>query len=75
MMTPESERAILHLRVHSDTGGAEMATMPGQITVVPEADGDFCLTVPLADRADAPDVLKGLMRANLELVSIHRHPA
>ncbi len=75
MMTPESERAILHLRVHSDTDGAELATMRGEVSPIPGAEGDYCLTVPIDDRAATAAVLGGLLEMHLEPVSVHLHSA
>jgi hypothetical protein len=75
MMTGEIERSILHLRVHSDTGSAELATLPGEISPIPGAEGDYCLIVPIDDRAATPTVLGDLMEMHLDLVSVHLHPA
>ncbi len=57
MFEPENAASILHLRVHSDTGGAEMAGMGWRVSALPQADGDFSLSIPVADRAAAAGVL------------------
>jgi hypothetical protein len=75
MMTAEIERSILHLRVHSDTGGAELASMPGEASPIPGAEGDYCLIVPIDDRAATPAVLGDLIEMHLDLVSVHVHSA
>lgn len=75
MMAAESERSILHLRVHSDTDGVELATMPGEASPISGAEGDYCLIVPIDDRADTQAVLGDVMEKHLDPVSVHLHPA
>ena len=74
MFEPENTALMLHLRVHSETGGVEMEQMPWAVSVLPEADGDFNLSIRVTDRASAAGVLKHLMQMHLDLVTMHIHP-
>ncbi len=75
MVEPEHTTVILRLRVHSDTGGAELEGMSWKVAALPEADGDFSVSIPLADRAATASVLSRLLQMNLALVTLHIHPA
>jgi hypothetical protein len=66
-------RSILHLRVHSDTGGTELEGMPWDVSASPGADGDLYLSVYLADRAETYGVLRHLMGLQLHLVTAPLH--
>jgi hypothetical protein len=74
MFEAQDTRSILHVRVHSDTGGTELEGIRWDVSVSPEADGDFHLSVPLADRAGASAVLRHLIGLHLDLVTVHMHP-
>ncbi len=74
MFEPENTALMLHLRVHSETGGVEMDRMPWAVSVLPEADGDFNLSIRVSDRASAAGVLRQLMEMKLDLVRMHVHP-
>lgn len=74
MFEPENTALMLHLRVHSETEGVEMDRMPWAVSVLPEADGDFNLSIRVTDRASAAGVLKHLMQMRLDLVTMHIHP-
>ncbi len=74
MFEAQDTRSILHVRVHSDTGGAELEGILWDVSVSHEADGDFHLSVPLADRAGASAVLRYLIGLHLDLVTVHMHP-
>ena len=75
MFEPKNTALILHLRVHWDTGNAEMEGLPWRVSVLPDADGDFSLSIPVANRASIAGVLRHVMQMKLDLVTMHVHPA
>ena len=75
MLEPPNTPSILCLRVHSHTGGAALEGLPWAAAALPEAAGDFRLSIPLTDRALTADVLRRLMQAPLEIVTVHLRPA
>ena len=75
MFEPETTPSTLCLRAHSHTGGAELEEMPWAAAALPEAAGDFHLSIPLTDRASTADVLRRLMQMHLDIVTVHLRPA
>ena len=67
--------SILLLQVHGPMGGAEMEGMPWAVSALPVSDGDFRLSIPLADCASTAGVLRRLLQAPLEIVTVHLYPA
>jgi hypothetical protein len=66
MFEPGNTPSILHLRVHSHTGGAELEGIPWEVSALPGSDGDFTLIIPLAE----PSCTAGVLRQMSGCISI-----